>query len=178
MGVDFTGVRPGGSWVHPWLLGSLQCTLVIVRGRWVHYSAPWVWLGSSGVAEFTRVRSLRSSWVVGFTRVRRSCRWIHPCSLGSLFFVLGVIGFIRGLWVHSGSPCGSLGSSVVVGFIRVRPSDSWGARWGSLSTSGVVRFIRVRPWGRCVHSGSLSTLRFALGVVGYIRDRLFHEGSP
>ena len=37
-------------------------------------------------------------------------------SLCSLGFALGVVGFIRGRWVYSDSPWGSLGTSEVVAF--------------------------------------------------------------
>ena len=81
--------------------------------------------------------------------------------LGSLGFALGVDGFIRSRWVHSGS------------------------RWGSFSSSGVVVFTRVRPGGRWVrsrchwvHAPSLGSLGFALRVVGFIRDRWVHSDSP
>ena len=36
----------------------------------------------------------------------------------------GIVGFIHGRWVLSGAPLGSLGSSGVVGFNRVRLGDS------------------------------------------------------
>ena len=38
--------------------------------------------------------------------VRLDGRWVHAGSLSSLGFALGVVGFIRGRWVHSCSPCG------------------------------------------------------------------------
>ena len=88
--------------------------------------------------------SLRSLRFV--TRVRSGDLWVHPVPLSSLVYALGVIGFIRGRWVHSVSP------------------------WGSLGSSGVVRFTRVRPGCRCVHLGSLGSLMFALGVVGFIQS--------
>ena len=89
------------------------------------------------------------------------CRWVHPGSLGSLGFAMGVVGFIGGFWVQWCSPCGSLGSSWVVGFTRVRPGDCW-------VHMVVVRFTQVRPGGSWVHAGSLGSLGFALGVVGLI----------
>ena len=55
-------------------------------------------------------------------------RWIHSRSLGSFGCDLGVVGFIKGRWVHSGASWGSLGSFGVVGFIGVH--------------TGVVGFIR------------------------------------
>ena len=42
----------------------------------------------------------------------------------------------------------------------------------------VVGFTRVRPGGRWVHPGSLGSLRCALIIVGFIRGRLVHSGSP
>ena len=38
----------------------------------------------------------------------------------ALGHALGVVEFIRWRWVHSGGPGGSLRSSVVVGFTRMR----------------------------------------------------------
>ena len=64
---------------------------------------------------------------------------------------------MRGRWVHSGAPLGSLGSSAVVGFNLVRLGDRWvhsGAPWGSFSSYRVVGFTRVRPEGRWVHIGA------------------------
>ena len=106
-------------------------------------------------------------------------------------FALQVVGFIRGRWIHSGSPwvslvllwfallgcwvypesLGSVGFALgVVGFIRVRRVHLR-LPWGSLGSYGVVGFIRVRPGGRWVHVVSLGSLRFAMGVVGITRVR-------
>ena len=52
-------------------------------------------------------------------------------SLSSFWCNLGVVGFVRGRWVHSG------------------------VSWESLGSFGVVRFIWVHPGGCWVHSGSL-----------------------
>ena len=84
-----------------------------------------------------------SCWVVAFIRVRPWCLWVHPELLGSLGFALGVFELIWGRWVHSGSHCGSFGSS------------------------GVVVFTRVRLVCRWVQPESLGSLGFTLGVVGY-----------
>ena len=56
-----------------------------------------------------------------FTRVRAEGRWVHLGSLGSHGCAFGVDGSIRNRCVHSGDPWGSLGSSGVVAFARVRP---------------------------------------------------------
>ena len=96
--------------------------------------------------------------MVAFTRDRHGGRCVDPGSLLSLGFSLGVVGFIRGHWVDSDSPCGSLGLYGVVGFTRVRA----GGRWDRLIHSN-------SPWG------SLDTLGFAVGVVGFIRG---HTGLP
>ena len=167
--VEFTQVHHWGRWVHPGWLGSLRCALGvfgfiwfvwftrehpggvgfmrvvgIVRGRWVHSIAPWGSLGSSGVVGFTRVRPVR--------------RWVHAASLVSsgvaLVYALGFVGFIRCRWVLSSAPCGSLRSSVVVGFTRVCPGDRW------------------------VHPGSLGSLVCAMGVVEFIRGGWVHSGMP
>ena len=66
----------------------------------------------------------------------------------SLGFTLGVVRFILGRLVHSGSPFGPFGSSWVIGFTRVRAGSLW------------------------VHAGSLGSLRFALGVIAFIRGSL------
>ena len=86
-----------GGWVHPVSLESLGSALGVggfIRNRCVHSDTPWGLLGSSGVVWFTRERP------VG--------RWVHAGSLGSsgVAFVhaLGVVGFIRCCWVHSGAP--------------------------------------------------------------------------
>ena len=42
-------------------------------------------------------------------------------------------------------------------------------RCGSFGTSGVIGFTRLRPGGCWVHSGSLGSLVYAQGVVGFIR---------
>ena len=63
----------GGLGVHSGLLGSRGCALLVnrfIRGRWVHWGAPWGSLGSSGFA--------------GFIDMRPDGRWEHPMSLGSL----------------------------------------------------------------------------------------------
>ena len=71
---------------------------------------------------------------------------------------LGSYGFVRvrhwGSLVHSGAPLESLGSSAVVGFTLVRP----GCRW--------------------IHAGSLRSLQFTLGFIGFMRCRWLHSGSP
>ena len=74
--------------------------------------------------------------VVRFSLVRPGGRWVHPGLFGSLVFALGVVGFIRGRWIHSGTRWGSLDSTGVFGFTKV--------------SAGVVGFIR----GRWVHSSS------------------------
>ena len=68
--VGFIQARTGGRRVHPVAFGTLGCALEIVgfiRGRWVHWSAPW---GSSG-----------SFGVSGFIGVRPVNRLVYPCLL-------------------------------------------------------------------------------------------------
>ena len=111
--VRFTLVLPGGRWVFPVSLGSHGCTLWDVGfflGIWGHSYAPW---GSP-------LRSMGSSGVVCFTRLRPGGRWVHPGSLGSLVYAQGVIGFVSGRWVLS-----SLRSSRVIGSTPVRTVDRW-----------------------------------------------------
>ena len=91
------------------------------------------------------------------TRVRPRDRWVHPVSLGSPGLALGAVGFIR---VDSGWPWVSLGLSGVVGFIRGRWVHS-GSHWGSFGSSGVVGFTQERPGDRLVHPGSLDSPGFA-----------------
>ena len=81
---------------------------------------------------------------VQLTRIRPGGSCVHPVSLGSLGFTLGVVGFIRGRCIHSGSPIVSLGSS------------------------GVVGFTRIRPRGRWIYPASLGSLGFALDIAGFI----------
>ena len=95
-------------------------------------------------------------------------------SFGSLGCALAVVAFIRSIWVHSGAPWGSLGSYRVVWFtpvrLWVRLGSALGAlpSCGSLSSSEVVGFTRLRHGGRSVHLGSLGSLSCALVIVGFI----------
>ena len=89
-------------------------------------------------------------------------------------FALQVVGFIRGRWIHSGSPWVSL----VLLWFALLGCWVYPESLGSVGFAlGVVGFIRVRrvhlrlSWGRWVHPGSLGSLVFALGVVGFIRGR-------
>ena len=107
--------------------GFILCPLVcaqevvgFIRGHWVHTGVHCGSLGTFGVVRLTRVHpgghegSLGSLgcalWivefigVVGFTRVRLGCRCVHLWSLGTHECVLGVVGFMRRHWVHSGAP--------------------------------------------------------------------------
>ena len=52
-------------------------------------------------------------------------RWVHPQSLGSLRFALGVVDSSMGHWDYSCSPWVSLCSSRDVGFKRVSPGGRW-----------------------------------------------------
>ena len=145
-------------------------------------------MGLSGFVGFTLVRPgifLGSSGVVGFTRVRPWGRWFHPGSLYSPGFALGVVAFIRGRWAHSRSRWVLVCSSVVVGlnqFTLVVVVFIWrrwvhsGSNWGSLRSSGVAGFtlgagVFIRwvhsdsLWGRWIHTASLGSLGFELGVV-------------
>ena len=134
----FTRVRSGGRCVHPRTLGSLAFALGVVGfigGRRVHSDSPSCgWFSSSRV--------------VGLTRIRPVGDWVNPASLGSLAFAVGVVGFFRCRWVHSG--------------------------W----SSGVVGFTRLRPGGGCVNPGSLDSLKFALVDAGFIWGLLVHSISP
>ena len=107
--------------------------------------------------------------------------------------------FIRRHWVHSGSHCGSFGSSGFAGFTCVRLGCVWvyisrvvrftrilmvgfirdrwvhsGSPLGSLGSSWFVGFTQVRYCGHWGHPGSLDFLALALGVVGFILGRWVH----
>ena len=92
-----------------------------------------------------------------------------------------VVEFIRGRWVHSGSPRVSLCSSWVVGFTQVRPWFIQGgvvwfimyhwAPYGSLRLLEVGGLTRMRPGGCWVQPGSLVN---ALLGVGFMRGRWVH----
>ena len=132
--------------------------------------------------------------MVWFPRPGNRC--VHTgsfaCALGDVMFircrcVLSLAPwpffvFWRGLWVHSRAPCGSLGSSRVVGITRARPGFLLFIRgrwvhsrppWVSLSSSGVTR---GQHWGRWLHPGSFGFR--TLGVFGFFRYRLVHTYSP
>ena len=89
-----------------------------------------------------------TSGVVRFTWVHTVGRCVHPGSLRSLGFAMGVVVFIQGRWVHSESS------------------------WRSLGSSGAAGFTSVRPAGRWVHLWLLRSLGFALQVVGFIQNSL------
>ena len=105
-------------WVHP----------SAVWGCLVHSGAPWGSSGSTAFVWFIRVgRRIHSGvprWssgsfrLVGLVRALPGCRRVLSCSLGSLRRALGVVGFIRVGWVHSGAQWGT--SDSVVRFIRAR----------------------------------------------------------
>ena len=132
------------------LLGSLALALGVdrfirivgfARTCWdflVHCPSRWELLGSSSVVYFTRVRP-GGRWIHP-----RSCLgslWVHRGSLCSLARAVSVIAFILGRWVHSRAP------------------------WGSLSSSWVIEFTRVRCRCRSVHSQSLGSLAHSLVVI-------------
>ena len=129
-----------------------------IWGRWVHSCAPWSSLASSGV--------------VWFTQACTRCPWVHSWWLGSFACALGVVGFIRGLWVHlraldsfgvvgfTLAPSGSL-SSFARARAVVRVICSSGvhsrARLYLLGSFGVVGFTHVGPGCRWVYLGSLGS---------------------
>ena len=110
---------------------------------------------------------------------------VHPVSLDSLVWALGVVVIIGDRLVNWGTPLGSLGSSWVIGFIGVRPGGrqihpgSLGCslgivgfircRWVHFGSSGIAGFIEMLPVNRRVHPGYLGSLVSALRVVVFIR---------
>ena len=108
----------------------------------------------------------------------------------------GVVGFVRGRWVHWGASWGLSGSSMVAGFIGVRSGRSrvlpgslgslgcalwvvgffrgdWvhcGSRWVSSGSSAVAGFIGVRCGGNRFRPGSLGSSGLS-GVAGFIGVR-------
>ena len=97
-------------------------------------------------------------------------RRVHPESQGSLRCLLGFDGFVRGRWVHRGTPRGSSGFSWVAGFIRMHREER--------SSSGDAGFIGVRTGGRRVRAGSLGLLRYSKWFVGFIRGSWVHYNAP
>ena len=119
-------MRPVRRWVHSVSLGSFGFTLgslgsfrfvglilVCPGGRWVNFGVPWLSFGSFGVA--------------GFVPMRPGDRWVHSVSLDSVWCTLGVVGFIRGRWVHSAMD-----------------------RWVHLGSSGFTQRFARFIWGRQV----------------------------
>ena len=98
---------------------------------------------------------------------------------GSFGYPFGVVEFIRGRWVHSVAAWRSLGSFGFalgdVGFIRCRWVHS-GVSCGSLDSSGVIGFTRVRPRSRSVHSRSLGYLGLDMGSSGVVVVTQVHPG--
>ena len=84
-----------------------------------------------------------------FTLAHQVGSWDISGSLVSLACALGVDGFIRGRRVPS-------------------------RLYGSLDSSGFVGFTLVRSRGLLVHSRSLGSLAFDLGVVEYILGHWGH----
>ena len=83
---------------------------------------------------------------------------------------MGSLDSFEVFWVQSGSPCGPLGSTSIIGFTRFRVR-------GRLDSSSVVGFTLVCPKGRWFHKRSLRSLKFTLGVAGFICRRWVHSGS-
>ena len=66
-----------------------------INGLWVHSSTPWVSLGSSGDVGFTRVRPGGSWAYPGSLCSLRFALPVHPVSLRSLVYAVGVVGYIQ-----------------------------------------------------------------------------------
>ena len=153
-------MRPVGLWVHPEPLGSFRCAL----GNW---GAHWGSSGSSGDA--------------GLIGVHPGDRRVRPGSLDFLGYVLGVVGYVRGRWVHWGAPWKSSGTSCVGSLIRVHPGvhrvrpGSFGCALGVIGSSGVPGLIvGVCPIDCRVSLGSLGYAQVVVGftaVAGFIYVR-------
>ena len=135
------------------LLGVRTGDVGFIRGRCVHQGVSW-----------------------GF--------WLHWGSLGYLFVPwwlscsFGVDGFIV---VRPSVSCALFGLGMFVRrFIVVRPGLrrvlwlNWEAPSVSSCLFGVHWFIGVCTASRRVLSGSLGSLRYALGVFGFVRGRWVH----
>ena len=192
--VGFTRARPEGLWVHAGSFGLLACALV-------HAGS----LGSSGVTfACPGVRRVhrgslgslaRALWVVGFTGACPGGCCVHP---GSFAYAMGVVWVIRGCWVHTRFPWGSLGLLARYLVVVLFPCVCHGGRlvhpvWlGSLSRVlgfvGVVGCTRARPVGLCVRPGSLGSRAhalewlgsfvLALGIVVFMMGRWVHSRMP
>ena len=92
--------------------------------------------------------------IVGYIRARPGG---DSGSLGSFQRAMGVVGFFRVHWVHSGVPWGSSSSFRFIGFICSAP----GCRW-------------VHSGATCVSIGSFGP---RLGMVGFICVRWVHSGE-
>ena len=155
-----------------------------------------------GVARFIGVSSV-SFGVIG---VRSEVRRVRSGSMGSLGCAMwdvgigsvGVVGLVRGHWVHLGLPwgtSGSLGLSGIIGLclgvhrvcsgsmsslgcalgVVVFVGGRWvhlGALWGTFGSFGLAWFIVVRHGSRRVRLDSLK--RSALRVVGFVWCRWVH----
>ena len=148
-----TGGRKGS-------LDSHECAMDVVgfiRGRWVLVGAlsgsrvHWGSLGSLAYVPDVMGIVWGSSEIAEFIGARPGVRRVHPGSLSSLWRALGVVGFIRCVWVHAGAPCGS---------------------------SGLIGFTRVFPCGCRVPLQWLCSLRFALGVLELILGRWVYSDTP
>ena len=104
-------MRPGSHWVHSVSLDLFRYSLVVVgviRWRWVYLVVPSGSSASLVVVGFIRVhpgggRQMRPEGDWGSF----GGRWFVGFIVGSLWVVgcfLEFVRFIRGCWVHSGSP--------------------------------------------------------------------------
>ena len=98
---------------------------------------------------------------------------------------MGVVGFIRGRWVHAGAPLGLMGTSCVVGFSRVRAACicvlpvSLGSLGCALEVAGFIRGLWVNsctPWESL--GSSKVALGYTLSVVGFIQGVWVNSVAP
>ena len=134
---------------------SCRC---LIRGNGVNSRTPWgslgsfsrpscLWVHPGSLGSITRaLGSLGTTWVFELARVGT---WVDQGSFGSLPCALGVVEFIRCIWVH----------------LRVH--------WRSLDSYWGVEFADTRP---VVHLGTFGSVACTLVLVGFIRALLCSLG--
>ena len=161
--VAFNRALSGGRWVYLGHLGSFARALGVFWFIRCHSRSPWGSISSSG-----SLGSFACAGVFRFTVPRPGSCWVHPASLISLACALAVVGFIRGralgVFGFIGGRCVNSRALSVIAFIL----GCWvhsRAPWGSLSSSWLIEFTRVRCRCCSVPSQSLGSLAHSLVVI-------------